>query len=519
MKISNRLICSFSFILLLLFSQCQSQPKEATTARDSSPNIVIIYMDDLGYGDMSAYGATELQTPHMDILANGGVRFTNGYASSATCSPSRYALLTGRYPWRNENAKILAGTAPLLIDTAELTIPKMLKVQGYTTAVIGKWHLGLGDGNVDWNQRVSPGPNEVGFDYSYIMAATQDRVPTVYLENGMVQGLDPNDPIEVDYQKNFEGEPTGKDNPEMLRMKWHHGHNNSIVNGIPRIGFMKGGKNAHWVDEDMADHFLEKTKAFLAENRDRPFFLYYALQQPHVPRTPHPRFEGKSGMGPRGDVILEADWCIGEFMKTLEEQGLAENTLVIFTGDNGPVLNDGYYDDAVEKLGNHTPSGPLRGGKYSLFEAGTRVPFITYWKGTIQAGTSDALVSQIDFLSSFSSLVGSEEKSQDGLNLLQTFLGKSQEGRENLVLEATTRTALRHKHWIMIPPYQGPAVNNQVNIELGNDSGFQLYDLDKDIGQRTNLAEEQPEKLKELVSIFMDIRGEDYVNTEGLELK
>ncbi|MEX0882378.1 MAG: sulfatase-like hydrolase/transferase, partial [Cyclobacteriaceae bacterium] len=376
-----------------------------------------------------------------------------------------------------------------------------------------------GDGNVDWNERVSPGPNEVGFDYSYIMAATQDRVPTVYLENGVVEGLEPDDPILVDYQNNFEGEPTGKDNPELLKMKWHHGHNSSIVNGIPRIGYMKGGENAKWVDEDMADHFLEKTQTYLRNSKDEPFFLYYALQQPHVPRTPHPRFEGKSGMGPRGDVILEADWCIGEFMKTMEEEGLMENTLIIFTSDNGPVLNDGYYDEAVEKLGEHTPWGPFRGGKYSLFEAGTRVPFMTYWKGKIHAGTSDALVSQIDLLSSLASLVGSEERSEDGQDLLPVFMGESQDGRETLVLEATTRTALRHQNWIMIPPYEGPALNKKVNIELGNDDEFQLYDLSQDKGQQKNLAQEKPEKLKELVDVFVNIRGEDYVDTEALELK
>ena len=351
------------------------------------------------------------------------------------------------------------------------------------------------------------------------MAATQDRVPTVYLENGLVQGLDPNDPIEINYQENFEGEPTGKDNPEMLTMKWHHGHNSSIVNGIPRIGFMKGGEKAKWVDEDMADHFLDKAKAYVQEERDEPFFLFYAMQQPHVPRTPHPRFEGKSGMGPRGDVILEADWCVGEFMNTLEEEGLLENTLVIFSSDNGPVLNDGYYDDAVEKLGDHTPWGPLRGGKYSLFEAGTRVPFISYWKGTIEPGQSDAMISQIDLLNSLASLTGSGEKSSDGQDFSATLLGKADQGRESLVLEATTRTAFRKGDWVLIPPYSGPAVNQQVDIELGNDKGFQLYDLSQDLGQQRNLAEENPEKLKAMVADFIAIRGEEFINTEALELK
>ena len=508
----------FFLCIVLFFYGCKSE-EDSSTEAPQKPNIVIIYMDDLGYGDMSAYEAGLLETPNMDMLANGGVKFTSGYASSATCSPSRYALLTGTYPWRNKDAKILAGTAPLLISTTEMTIPKMLKNQGYTTGVVGKWHMGLGDGSVNWNEKVSPGPNEVGFDYSYIMAATQDRVPTVYLENGLVEGLDPNDPIEVSYQKNFEGEPTGKDNPELVKMNWHHGHNNSIVNGIPRIGFMKGGENAKWVDEEMADHFLEKAQAYVKENKEKPFFLYYALQQPHVPRTPHPRFEGKSGMGPRGDVILEADWCVGQFIKTLEEEGLLENTLIIFSSDNGPVLNDGYYDEAEELVGDHTPAGPLRGGKYSLFEAGTRLPFVSYWKGTIEPGTTDAMVSQIDLLNSLASIVGSEERTNDGQDLSSVFLGTSNKGRTALVLEATTRTAFRKGDWVLIPPYNGPAINANVNIELGNDKSFQLYNLSSDIGQENNLAEQNPEKLQEMLEDFVAIRGEDFVNTEALELK
>jgi arylsulfatase A-like enzyme len=516
MKVKHFTPFSFGlFFLSVFFSACQ----RGTPAHENPPNIVIIYMDDLGYGDIGAYGATEINTPNMDKLAEGGLRFTQGYAASATCTPSRYALLTGVYPWRNKDAKILPGTAPLLIDTDQLTLPKMLKDEGYHTGVVGKWHLGLGDGQVDWNQRISPGPNEVGFDYSYIMAATQDRVPTVYLEDGKVVGLDPSDPIEVDYEENFEGEPTGRDNPEMLKMNWHHGHNNSIVNGIPRIGFMKGGEQALWVDEDMADHFLAKAQQYVREHKEDPFFLYYALQQPHVPRTPHPRFEGKSGMGPRGDVIVEADWCIGEFMNTLEEEGLSENTLIIFTSDNGPVLNDGYYDDAVEKLGNHTPQGPLRGGKYSLFEAGTRVPFVTYWQGKITPDVSDALVSQIDLLTSLASLVGSEAKGQDSEDFMETFIGKSTKEREALILEATSRTALRRDDWIMIPPYGGPEINKNVNIELGNSKEFQLYNLSNDIGQQKNLAQTNPEKLKEMIAYFEDIRGEGYLNTEALELK
>ena len=508
----------FLLVLLGVSSSCLTDKKN-TPQNSNKPNIVIIYLDDLGYGDVSAYGATEIQTPNIDRLANQGVMFTDGHSSSATCTPSRYALLTGVYPWRNKDAKILPGTAPLIIDTAQVTLPKMLKEQGYTTGVVGKWHLGLGSGQVNWNEHVSPGPNEIGFDYSYIMAATQDRVPTVYLENGLVEGLDPNDPIEVSYSSNFEGEPTGKDNPELLTMKWHHGHNNSVVNGIPRIGFMKGGENAKWSDVDMADHFLAKAQDYVKQHKNEPFFLYYALQQPHVPRTPHPRFVGSTNLGPRGDVIVEADWCIGEFLKTLGDEGILENTLIIFSSDNGPVLNDGYYDDAVERIGNHDQNGGLRGGKYSLFEAGTRVPFITYWKGKIEPKKSDALISQIDILASVAKLAGADLNSSDSEELLDVLLGKSDEGREQLILEASTRTAYRKGNWLMIPPYKGPAVAAQVNIELGNSPDFQLYDLGADIGQQENLAKSNPDKLEEMLAGYKEIMGVLHSEVEALELK
>ena len=503
--------------LLALLISCQSEPA-ATTTEAQPPNVIVIYADDLGYGDMSAYGS-DLSTPNMDFLAENGVRFTRGYASSATCTPSRYALLTGIYPWRNKNAKILPGTAPLLIDTAQLTMPKIFAAQGYQTAIVGKWHLGLGSGNVNWNQHISPGPNELGFQYSYIMAATQDRVPTVYIENGRVDHLDPTDPIEISYKENFAGQTTGKDNPELLKMKWHHGHNNSIVNGIPRIGFMKGGESARWVDENMADTFLVKAQEYVRSHKEKPFFMYYALQQPHVPRTPHGRFVGATGMGPRGDVIAEADWCIGELMSTLREEGLLENTLIVFSSDNGPVLNDGYYDDAVEKIGDHKAAGPLRGGKYSLFEAGTRVPFMVYWKDHITPKVSDAMVSQIDLCSSLAALIGSEARTDDGQDLLDAFMGKSDQGRDELILEATSRTAYRQGDWAMIPPYKGPALNERVNIELGNMTDYGLYDLSSDLGQQKNLAEDEPEKLQEMIAAFEKIRGSDYGRIEQLELK
>jgi arylsulfatase A-like enzyme len=261
----------------------------------------------------------------------------------------------------------------------------------------------------------------------------------------------------------------------------------------------------------MADVFLGRAKAFIDNHQPsktgKPFFLYYALHEPHVPRVPHARFVGKSGMGPRGDAILEADWCVGEIIKKLEKDGLLENTLVIFSSDNGPVLDDGYFDDAAEKLGNHTPAGGLRGGKYSLYEAGTRVPFITYWKGKIKPAVSDAMLCQLDFASSFAQLVGAESYSTDSQNLLNVMLGKSKQGRTNLVLEASGRLAFREGNLVMIPPYKGPAVSKEERIELGNASEYQLYDLSNDLAQKNNLAKQFPQKIEEMKASMKKIAG------------
>jgi arylsulfatase A-like enzyme len=491
----------YTLIALLLITHTVIAQKQ------SRPNVIVIIADDLGRGDVSAYKKGTLPTPNIDKLANGGVRFTNGYATSATCTPSRFALLTGIYPWRNKRAQILPGDAPMLIDTASTTLADMFKNQGYNTGIVGKWHLGLGDGGVNWNKDISETPNDLGFDYSYIMAATNDRVPTVYVENRRVKGLQSNDSLFVNYDKNFAGEPTAISNPELMtKLKWHHGHNNSVHNGVPRIGFMTGGKSALWTDEDMADAFLGKTLGFIDNNlpkkTKKPFFLYYALHQPHVPRVPNARFAGKSGLGVRGDAILEADWCVGELINKLKKEGLLNNTLILFSSDNGPVLNDGYYDEAVEKTGTHDPFGGLRGGKYSLFEAGTKVPFLAYWKGTIKPKVSDAMVCQVDFMASFAALIGTEQKGNDSQNTLNAFLGKSEQGRSDLVVEAMGRLAFRQGDYAFIPPYKGNAMNKEVNIEVGAAADVQLYDVKNDPAQKVNIAKDNPEKVKEMQAAF-----------------
>ena len=477
------------------------------------PNIIVMYADDLGFGDVSCYGATALDTPNIDRLASEGVIFYQGYATAATCTPSRYSLLTGSYSWRNERAHILPGDAPLIIDPGTATLPAVLKEAGYTTGVVGKWHLGIGEGNQNWNEPLPLTPLDIGFDYSYIMAATNDRVPCVYLDGRDVVGFDPSDPIEVEYDKNkpFPGLPTGKDNPELLKMMFHHGHDMSIVNGVSRIGYMRGGEAALWVDEDMADVFLDQAVSFVEKNKDGPFFLYYAFHQPHVPRLPHPRFVGRTGLGPRGDAIAEMDWCVGEMLDALERCGLKEDTIVVFSSDNGPVLNDGYYDEAVELCGDHRPAGPLRGGKYSMYDGGTRVPFIVSWPGAVEIGASDALVSQVDFLASFAALAGislDADAGPDSVDVLDALLGRSDEGRAEIVLEGVqAKTVLRQGDWVFIPPHQGPPVNTNVNIETGNSSVPQLYYLADDIGQIENVASVYPDVAERMADRLREIRS------------
>jgi len=472
------------------------------------PSIVIIYADDLGYGDISCYGADRLRTPKIDRFASRGLRFVNAHAPSATCTPSRYAMLTGEYAWRKKGTGVLPGDARLIIQPGRTTLPSMLQKAGYATGVVGKWHLGLGAGDLDWNQDIKPGPLDIGFDYCFLLPATGDRVPCVYVENRRVVGLDPKDPIQVSYEKQVGSDPTGREHPELLKMHPSHGHDQTIVNGISRIGYMSGGKAARWVDEEIADVITRKATAFIEQNRERPFFLYFATHDIHVPRVPHPRFAGKSGLGPRGDAILEFDWSAGEILKTLDRLNLAQDTLVILTSDNGPVVDDGYKDQAVELLAGHKPAGPLRGGKYSAFDAGTRVPFIVRWPGHVKAGTSDALLGQVDFVSSFAALTGGQlggDDAPDSFNVLPALLGKSKTARSHIVEHAGTLSLIQGQ-WKYIEPSNGQKVNKNTNTELGNDPAPQLYDLAADIGEKNNVAASHPEKVSELSDLLKRIR-------------
>lgn len=503
-----------SFIPLLATLPLNYLPQN-TLAQSTpiKPNVVFIYADDIGYGDLSCNGAKTIKTPNVERLSKQGVRFTNMHSSAATSTPSRYALLTGEYAWRKEGTGIAAGNAGSIIRPERFTLADVFQHAGYKTGVVGKWHLGLGDetGTQDWNGHITPGPSDLGFDYSFILAATGDRVPCVYVENERIVNLDSKDPISVSYEKNFEGEPTGKLNPELLKMHPSHGHDMSIVNGISRIGYMKGGKSALWVDEEIGDRITAKALSFIEANKFRPFFLYFATQDAHVPRVPGPRFVGKSGMGPRGDAIIEFDWSVGEVLNTLKRLGLEKNTIVILSSDNGPAVDDGYKDQAVELLGNHKPAGDLRGGKYSSFEGGTRVPGLLSWPGTIQPGVSDKLLCQVDMLANFAELLKVKipaTAAPDSENHLNAWLNKNGKGREYLVLQnVQNNLSIEDGKWKFIAPGPGPAYGEATNTEYGNLKEDQLYDLSVDRGEKTNVALRNPEVVNRLKAKLAAIKA------------
>lgn len=290
-----------------------------------------------------------------------------------------------------------------------------------------------------------------------------------------------------------------------------YGHNQSLINGVGRIGYMKGGSKAIWRDEDLADDFLREAKNFIRENKEMPFFLFYSAHQPHVPRLPNKRFAGKSSLGPRGDVIMELDWCVSEIMKELESQGVLEETIVMFSSDNGPVLNDGYLDYSVKKNGAHQPAGLLRGGKYSQFDGGARVPFIVSWKGVIEPNHSDVIVSQVDFLSSFAHLLGvtiEEGEALDSQNMMDVLLGKSISGRDEVLFESYGKAfALRRGKWEYLEPSDNPPIGRNTATELGHSNNKQLYNMHYDIGQKQDvyhnymqIGDEMQERIARIVS-------------------
>lgn len=468
------------------------------------PNIVVIMADDLGYGDVSCNGSATISTPNIDRLAAEGLRFTSGYCSASTCTPTRFSLLTGTYAFRNKGTGVAPPNAPAIIRPGTPTIASLFKQQGYATAVIGKWHLGLGERAPDWNGELKPGPLEIGFDHCLLLPTTNDRVPQVFVEDHKVRGLDPTDPLWVGNDKPSEDHPTGISHRSELKMDWNVGHNGTIHNGISRIGFYTGGEQARFRDEDLADHWVKASNRWIEKHQHQPFFLFFASHDIHVPRTPHERFVGRSGQGPRGDSILEFDWSVGEILGTIDRLGLAQKTIVVLCSDNGPVLDDGYKDRAVELLGNHQPSGPFRGGKYSVWEGGTRTPFLVRWPGRIQPGVSDQIVCTVDLAASFAALTGfalPEDGFLDSCNVLPALLGEpGSKGRDYLVQQdnAGKRFGLRTGPWKMVRQPNGG------NREKAREGGLteSLYHLADDPSEQRDLAEQNPEQLQRMRKIL-----------------
>lgn len=495
MPVSFRVCC-----LSILVSVWLTAPAAIQAER---PNIVVIMADDLGYGDVSCYGATSLETPQIDRLAAEGMRFTSGYCSASTCTPTRYSFLTGTYAFRGERTGIAPPSAPAIIQPGTETVASILRRAGYATAVIGKWHLGLGGPQgPDWNGELKPGPLEIGFDTCFLLPTTNDRVPQVYVHDHHVPNLDPADPLWVGTKKPDPQHPTGKTHRATLKMNWSHGHNATIHNGISRIGFYTGGQAARFRDEDLADRWVAESRQFIARNKDRPFFLFFSSHDIHVPRVPHERFQGATSVGWRGDAIMQLDWCVGELLAMLDDHQLTANTLVVFCSDNGPVMDDGYQDDALEKVGDHRAAGPWTGGKYSVYEGGTRTPFITRWPGRIQPGTSQEMVCTIDLCASLAALTEqplTDDACRDSFNILEALLGKPKAaGRDHLVQQNNGNNgtwALRAGKWKLHRSDRGVARNVIVEAPLVNQKvpRFQLFDLEGDPGESVNVIKRFPD--------------------------
>jgi len=457
----------------------------------ASPNILLIVADDLGYRDLGCYGATKIKTPRIDQLAAAGIRFTDAHAACAVCNPSRYSILSGTYLWHAKRKNDYS----LYFHDGQVTLPSLLKLAGYRTAALGKWHNGFGRGlpEPDWNAELKPGPLEIGFDSFFGTPKTHNEPPFVFVEDHRVVGLDPDDPIRMDLTKGAHG-------------------------------VMSGGKQAQAArPADRIDFIMaEKAGAFFAkQTKDQPFFLYLAFAAPHVPIDPAPEFRGKSQAGLYGDYIQQLDYCTGQVLDALEKSGFASNTLVIFSSDNGGVYNR----DALHA--GHRCNGELLGQKTDVWEGGHRVPLVARWPGKIPAGSvRKELFAQVDFMVTLAEAAGvpmPAGASPDGCGDLAAFTDPihSPAKRTEAVFLGTAGFALRQGSWLYIPkqgsggmtvPEQKPKpwslsyrTMGFINSDLDDDGNIkpdapadQLYHLDSDISEAKNLTLDQPERAQAL---------------------
>jgi arylsulfatase A len=499
------LICSTPLLLLAVTTACV--PLFAA----DSPNVIVILADDLGYGDLGCYGATHVKSPHLDRLAIEGRRFTDAHAVSAVCTPSRYSLLTGEYAWRKSIWAPVFHTAGALIGTEQVTIGRLLQQQGYATACIGKWHLGFGEKTPDWNGDLKPGPLEAGFDYYFGIPVVNSHPPFVFVENHRVVGFDPADP--------FVFGAAARDNVST-----------QVFPEKKNIQAVGGAKQAHelYRDEQVGTTLAEKAVAWLKQSQDRPFFLYFAPGNIHHPFTPHPRFQGSSECGRYGDFIHELDWMVGEVLRTVDDSGARENTLVIFTSDNGGMLNEGGRDAWTA---GHRLNGELLGFKFGAWEGGHRVPFIARWPGKIPAGTtSGQLIANIDLLRTLAATNDVElpaDSGRDSLNVLSALTGDPEQPvRQSVVLAPHQRAnlALRSGPWVYIGAQGSGGFGNglgEIAFTGQNNSDIdlqgklradapqeQLYHLARDPRQQHNVIRDHPDVAVELRAQLAALRAE-----------
>ena len=469
------------------------------TMSSSYPNIVLIYADDLGYGDLSCYGATKLKTPNIDRLAKEGRLFTDGHSTSAVCTPSRYALLTGEYPLRINNYSPVFCEDSLLINPKQTTLASLLKRKGYATACVGKWHLGFGNKpKPDWNQELKPGPLEVGFDYFFGLPVVNSHPPFVYMENRRIVGLDPSDPLI--YKRG--GRTHGQEYPEKR------------MSPPPYMASLIGGKAAHdlYIDELIGEKLTQKALSWMNQQA-QPFFLYYASHNIHHPFTPHPYFKGKSESGLYGDFVQELDWSVGEILAALEKFGVADNTLVIFTSDNGGMFNGGGRE-AIRQ--GHAPNGTLKGQKFGAWEGGHRVPFLAKWPTKIPAGTtSDELIANLDLLPTFAAITDQKlapKEARDGFNQLALFVDEEGVSARDVSLiqpHKRSHTSLREGDWIYIP---GAGDGGWKKAEPG-DQARQLYNLKEDPSQKNNTIADYPKRADAMAARLKEMLSEYNPNT------
>ncbi len=486
-------------------SPVEAQPESA----ERPPNVLVIFADDLGFGDLGVYGATKVRTPNIDRLAREGRRFVDAHTPSPVCTPSRYGLLLGAYPIRGGlDSKPVFARSPLVFDPESTTLADVFQRAGYATAWIGKWHLGFGTQTPDWNQALKPGPLESGFDHYFGIPVVNSHPPFVLVEDHFVVGLDPDDPLK--YGKN-------PPNTEPFREKFPNFRES-----------MTGGARAHaaYQDRRLGEQFTERVVGWIREQREKPFFMIYSTHQIHHPFTPAERFVGTSDAGMYGDFIHELDWSVGEILKALDELELADNTIVIFTSDNGGMLNMGGQE--AWQLG-HRMNGHLLGFKFDAWEGGHRVPFIVRWPGRVPANSeSRALICTVDLLATFAGLLDQPlgpRDAPDSLDILSTWTGDPETPiRDELLVEASRQGhfLFRSGPWAYINDqggggftddrvgthlFGGPAALSwagQENSDIvegrfrADAPKVQLYDLASDPKQAKNLAQDRPELVEQL---------------------